>query len=316
MPAPRTLITGATGFVGGHLIDRLDGTRTICGWHRPGGRPPDRTRAVEWQPVDVLDGKAVARALADWPPDEIYHLAGSPHVGASWSMAAAQLETNVLGTHHLLEAVRRASVPCRIVMVSSAQIYKPGDEPIDEQARKLPSSPYGVSKLAADDLALRAAAEDGVPVIVARPFNHAGPHQSPEFVVSSFARQIALIEAGRAAPEIKVGNLEARRDLTDVRDVVRAYLLLMDAGRIGEAYNICSGRAWRIGDLLDELLQIVRLPVRIETDASRLRPQDSTVLQGDASRIRSELGWTPVIRVEQTLRDTLDWWRAEIRDGR
>jgi GDP-4-dehydro-6-deoxy-D-mannose reductase len=180
----------------------------------------------------------------------------------------------------------------------------------------VPANPYGLSKLAADDLALRAAAEDGLDVIVARPFNHAGPRQSAEYVVSSFARQIARIEAGLAPPVIHVGNLDARRDLTDVRDVVAAYERMMDAAPIGRPYNICSGRAWRIADLLDELRQLSAVQVRIEVDEQRLRPADIPVIQGDATRIRTELGWTPRIKVEETLHDTLVWWREQVRAAR
>jgi len=203
-----------------------------------------------------------------------------------------------------------------VLVVTSAQIYQAGDEAIDEGAPRVPANPYGLSKLAADDLALRAAAEDGLDVIVARPFNHAGPRQSAEYVVSSFARQIARIEAGLAPPVIHVGNLDARRDLTDVRDVVAAYERMMDAAPIGRPYNICSGRAWRIADLLDELRQLSAVQVRIEVDEQRLRPADIPVIQGDATRIRTELGWTPRIKVEETLHDTLVWWREQVRAAR
>src|SRR5262249_10553771 len=158
--------------------------------------------------------------------------------------------------------------------------YQASDDPIDEGAPRVPSNPYGVSKLAADDLALRAAVEDGLDVVVARPFNHAGPRQSPEYVVSSFARQIARIEAGLAPPVIDVGNLAARRDLTDVRDVVAAYERLMDAAPGGRPYNICSGRAWRVADLLDELRHLSSVQVRVEIDVARLRPSDTPVIQG------------------------------------
>ena len=239
MAAPTAIVTGASGFAGRHLVARLAGSRSLVGWHRPGGTSPDPAMPVRWTAVDILNRTAVSDAVAAAGPVEIFHLAGSPHVGSSWQNAEAQLRTNVLGTHHVLEAVRTTGLPARVLVVSSAQIYRPGDEPLDEHALRLPTNPYGVSKLAADDLALRAAADDGLAVVVARPFNHAGPGQSPDFVVSSFARQIAMIEAGRAAPEIHVGNLDARRDLTDVRDVVDAYVRLMDGGTTGQPYNIC-----------------------------------------------------------------------------
>jgi len=310
------LVTGATGFAGSHLLDRLTDRARVAGWHRPGGRPPDRARTMDWHAVDLLDPVAVRENLDRVGPTHIYHLAGAPLVGASWQNVVPQLRANALGTHHLIEAVRRAGRPCRVLVVTSAQIYQPGDEPINENAPLVPRTPYGLSKLAADQIALRAAQDDGLDVVIARPFNHAGPRQSPDYVVSSFARQLALIEAGQAEPVMRVGNLAARRDLTDVRDVVDAYIRLMDAAPPGRPYNICSGRAWRVADLLDELRQMITVPVNVEVDPTRLRPADALVLQGDAARARAELGWTPQIPVEKTLRDTLDWWRSEIRATR
>ncbi len=313
MVAASTLVTGATGFVGGHLIDRLTGSGPLVGWHRPRRPPGPLGAGVAWQPVNILDRAAVREALDAMRPARIFHLAGAPHVGASWQTVVAHLETNTLGTHYLLDAVRKLGFPCRILVVTSAQIYQPSDEAIDESWPRVPNNPYGVSKLAADDLAMRAATEDGLDVLIARPFNHAGPRQSPEYVVSSFARQIARIEAGVAPPVIEVGNLEARRDLTDVRDVVAAYDRLMEAAPAGRPFNICSGRAWRIADLLDELRHLSNVSVRVDIDESRLRPSDTPVLQGDATRIRTELGWTPRLTVEDMLRDTLDWWRDRVK---
>src|SRR5690606_30908938 len=172
-----------------------------------------------------------------------------------------------------------------------------------------PSNPYGLSKLAQDQLALRAALEEGFDVVVARPFNHIGPEQLPGFAVSSFARQIARIELGLDPPTLRVGNLEARRDITDVRDVVRAYVRIMESGTPGRAYNVCSGRSWRVRDLLHELLHFSAAEIEVEIDPARFRPNDVPTVQGDGSRIRSELGWTPEIPVERTLLDTLAWWR-------
>lgn len=311
-----TVVTGATGFVGGHLLDRIAGEEAVVGWYRPDGRPPDLGRAVDWLPVDLLDRSQVARALDEVLPSQIYHLAGAPQVDTSWKNVVPHLRANALVTHILLEAVRQRDEPCRVLVVSSSQIYQMTDDPISEETAMLPATPYGLSKLAQDQLAQRACQEDDLDVVIARPFNHAGPGQAPVFAIPSFARQIARIEAGLAPPEIKVGNLDTRRDLTDVRDVVQAYLNLMDAAPRGRPYNICSGRAWKIGDLLDELLQLAQTEVRIEVDESRLRPNDVPVVQGDATRIRAEIGWGPKIRVEQTLRDTLDYWRAAVADGR
>jgi GDP-4-dehydro-6-deoxy-D-mannose reductase len=311
-----TLLTGATGFAGRHLIDSLDGRTPIVAWHRPGGTPPDPTQRLTWQAVDLTDNDGVRRAFEETRPARVFHLAGAPNVATSWESGVSHLRVNALGTHHLLEAVRLSNRPCRVLIVSSGQIYAPSDDPIDEDAPLGPSNPYGLSKLAQDQLALRAADDEHLEVVVARPFNHIGPRQEPGYAVSSFARQIARIEVGLDPPELQVGNLEARRDITDVRDVVRAYARVMESAPTGRAYNICSGRAWRMHDLLDELLHLSPATIRVEVDPSRFRPNDVSIVQGDCTRIRSELGWIPTIRVEHTLRDTLAWWRAETAAGR
>jgi len=311
-----TIVTGATGFVGRHLLDRLADRAPLVAWHRPGGTPPDPNRHLDWRAVDLRDRDGVAAAIAETEPAQIFHVAGAPSVDTSWKNALPHLQANALGTHHLLEAVRTQHRACRVLVVSSAQIYQVSDEPIAETAPTVPPNPYGLSKLAEDQLALLAASEDGLDIVVARPFNHIGPGQSAAFAVSSFARQIARVEAQLAPPVLRVGNLDARRDITDVRDVVDAYDRLMTKGTAGRAYNICSGRAWRIGDLLEELCHLSTTAIRVEIEPEKMRPNDVPVVQGDATRIRAELGWVPQIRVEQTLHDTLDWWRAETRAGR
>jgi len=310
------LVTGATGFVGGHMLDRLADRAPVVAWARPGGTAPDPSRHLDWHAVDLADREAVAAALDIAAPESIFHLAGAPSVDSSWQNVVPHLRVNALGTHNLLEAVRRRGARCRVLVVSSAQIYQTSDEAISEDAPLVPSNPYGLSKLAEDQLAMRVAMEDGLDIVVARPFNHIGPRQAPAFAVSSFARQIARIEAGLAPPEIRVGNLEPRRDLTDVRDVAEAYDLLMSRGESGRAYNVCSGRAWMMRDVLEELLHLSSKQIEVSVDPSRFRPNDLPILQGDATRIRTELRWTPRLRVEQTLRDTLDWWRQETSAGR
>ena len=308
-----TLVTGATGFAGSHLLDKLADHAPLVAWYRPDGQQPDPDRHIDWRPVDLLKPHTVAAAIEDAMPAQIFHIAGAPQVASSFNTAVPHLQTNVLGTQHLLEAVRRSGRPCRILVVSSSQVYQIGDDPIDEGAALVPPTPYGLSKLAQDRLADRAFAEDGLDIVIARPFNHAGPRQAPAFSVSSFARQVARIEAGLDAPEMLVGNLDARRDMTDVRDVVDAYNLMMAAAPAGRPFNICSGRAWKIGDLLEELLHSARVAIKVKVDQSRLRPSDVPVIQGDASRIHSELGWKPKIPVEQMLSDTLEWWRGQVR---
>ena len=269
---------------------------------------------MTWQAVDVTDRAAVERAVKATKPARIFHLAGAPSVETSFTNAVPHLRINVLGTQYLLGAVQRVGRPCRILVVTSAQVYGMSDDPIAEESALLPQSPYGLTKLAQDRLALSVAAE-GLDVVVARPFNHIGPRQGAGFAVPGFARQIARMELGLTPPVLKVGNLDARRDITDVRDVVEAYVRIMNGARSGAVYNVCSGRAWRIGDLLEELLQLSEVPVSMETDPARLRAIDVPVVQGDSSRLRSELGWAPSIPVEQTLLDTLNDWRNRERTG-
>lgn len=310
--SPTVIVTGAAGFAGSHLLDRLPGAGRIIGWHRPGGRVPGNPRSgIEWRAVDVTNREAVGNAIAESRPDRIFHLAGAASVETSWTNAVPHLQINVMGTEAVLDAVRLSDLSCRVLVVTSAQVYGPSDGPISEDVPLLPQSPYGFTKLAQDRLALATAA-DGLDVVVARPFNHIGPRQEAGFAIASFARQIARIEHGQANPVLAVGNLESHRDITDVRDVVDAYMRIMEAGQTGRAYNVCSGRAWRIRDLLDSLLSRSTAKVEVTTDPARFRPVDVPVVQGDPSRIRTELGWTPQIDMQQTLHDTLDYWRSEV----
>ena len=312
MPTGPTLVTGATGFVGGHLLDRLADEAAVIAWHRPDGREPDASRHVDWRAVDLVNADDVRAALEDVMPSRIFHIGGAADVGSSWKNVVPHLRTNVLGTHHVLEAVRLASWICRVLVVSSAHVYHLGDEPIDESAPLLPESPYGLSKLAQDQLALRAATEDDLDVVIARPFNHVGPRQRPDFAVSSFARQIALIEAGRASATIRVGNLDARRDITDVRDTVRAYRLLIEKGAARTPYNVCRGEAYRVGDLLETLVAQSRVRITVQTDPGRLRPNDNPVVLGDRSKLTADTGWEPRVPIARTLEDLLDYWRAHV----
>jgi GDP-4-dehydro-6-deoxy-D-mannose reductase len=233
-----------------------------------------------------------------------------PHVAESFSETAKPLESNVLGTHRLFDALRRAGVASRIVVTGSALVYGRSDAPLVEDSPLAPGSPYAVSKLAQEQLALRALQEDGLDVIVTRPFNHTGPRQKPSFMAPSVARQIALIERGRLEPVLRVGNTETVRDLSDVRDVVRAYVEVMRAGTSGVIYNVASGVGRTVREILEALVSRSSVPVRIETDPARLRSNDTPVLVGDASRLRQATGWSPRIPFDQTLDDLISYWRA------
>jgi GDP-4-dehydro-6-deoxy-D-mannose reductase len=268
-----------------------------------------RDPRVTWDAVDLLDRFAVRASIARLRPSVIYHCAGAADVGTSWADPVTPLKVNALGTHHLLDAVLTAGSNTAVVVAGSATVYHPSAEPMGEEGTIGPSSPYGVSKLAQEMIAARMTS---FPVFLARPFNHAGPRQSPAFVTSSFAKQIAEIEAGIASPVLRVGNLDARRDITDVRDTVRGYRMLAENGRPGRPYNICSGRAHRIGDLLEMLLARAQAPITVASDPDRLRPSDQPVILGDPWRVRSEVGWSATIPIEDTLTDLLSYWRLRV----
>jgi len=301
------LITGATGFAGGHLLAHLarGGVRVHAWAH---SAPPSGANEASWTSVDLLDRDAVCGALAASRPSVVYHCAGIADVQDAWRSPARALHVNVIGTHNLLTACEDAGLSCRVLVTGSALVYKPSAHAIAEADPIGPPTPYAVSKLAQE---LTAAASP-LPVILARPFNHAGPRQSPRFATSAFAQQLAAIEAGQADPVLRVGNLDSRRDVTDVRDTVRAYEALAERGRPRQPYNVCSGRAYSMRELLDILLSLTRVRVRVEVDASRLRPSDNPVVLGDHSRLTADTGWQPLIPIEQTLADLLEYWRANI----
>jgi GDP-4-dehydro-6-deoxy-D-mannose reductase len=296
------LVTGASGFAGSHLVQHLtESGASVVGWAR--------------EEVDLLDRDRVRARIRELKPAAVYHCAGAPHVAQSFCDAVRPLSSNVLATHYLLDALRRSGTHCRVLIPGSATVYRASDKALREDDPLEPASPYALSKLAQEQLGQRAIREDGIDVVLTRSFNHIGPRQVPSFAAPGMARQVALIEAGMAQPVIKVGNLDARRDLTDVRDTVRAYRLLMERGRSGIPYNVCSGTAYPMGTVLEELLARAKTPVTVEIDEERLRPNDVPLLLGDPTRLRADTGWTPQISFDRMLDDLLDYWRAAIRPG-
>ena len=301
------LVTGAAGFAGSHLLEHLAGSADLVGWSRS-EPPPELAPLARWQRIDILDGAKVDDALRALRPNAIFHCAGQPHVGESWNDTAGPLAANVLGTHRILDAVDRLDYQCRILVTGSAQVYASSTEPITEDGAIAPSSPYALSKLAQEQLALRARTAQ-MDVIVTRPFNHTGPRQKPSFLAPGVARQVAQIERGELDPVIKVGNLEPVRDVVDVRDVVRAYAALMQRGVPGAVYNVSSGVPRPVRTIVEALVDRARVPIRIEQDPSRFRPADVPVLVGDATRLRNATGWRPEIAFERMIDDLLDFWR-------
>jgi GDP-4-dehydro-6-deoxy-D-mannose reductase len=307
--AGAVLVTGAAGFAGSHLVEHLSrDSGELVAWARS-APPPELAALARWDIVDLLDRERVRRSIAELKPSRIYHCGGAAHVAESWARVAATLETNVLATHYLFDAVRRAGVECRVLVPGSAHVYAPSGTPIPEDAPVAPASPYALSKLAQEQLGSRAVVEDAVVTILPRVFNHTGPRQSAAFAAASFARQIASIERGAAEPVMKVGNLAAQRDLTDVRDTVRAYTLLMERGAAGTVYNVASGVARSTQVVLDALLARARTAIRVEVDPARMRPNDIPVLVGDPTRLREATGWTPRISFDQMMSDLLEYWR-------
>lgn len=300
----RAVVTGGLGFVGRHLVAHLEAAG-------------DEVTTLDHHgdhPVDILDGPAVAAVIERIAPDAVYHLAGWADVGASWRDPITVFRVNAEGTLHVLRACEAAAVH-RVLAVASADIYgvvTESDLPLTETSELRPTSPYAASKASADALALQAHLGHGLGVVRARPFNHLGPGQSEQFVAPALAARIARAERD-GTDTISVGNLSARRDMTDVRDVVRAYRLMIEHGEPGEVYNVCSGRDVAIQELADRLVGMATHPITLTTDPSLLRPIDLPVLRGDPTRLRDATGWSPELTIDQTLEDLLDDMRTRVR---
>jgi GDP-4-dehydro-6-deoxy-D-mannose reductase len=321
----RILITGITGFAGSHLADYALAEHPdveVYGTYRWRSRRENidhlegRIRLLE---CDLGDMTALRAALERARPDAIFHLAAQSFVPSSWTAPAETFHINVTGQIHLFEAIRSLGMDPVVQLACSSEEYglvHKEETPITEQNPLRPLSPYAVSKVAQDFLGYQYFKSYGLRAVRTRGFNHEGPRRGEVFVMSNFARQIAAIEAGGREPVIRVGNLDSVRDFTDVRDMVRAYWLAATRGEPGEVYNIASGRGITIREMLDRLLAMSTVEVRVETDPARLRPSDVEVLLGDASKFRAATGWEPRIPLEQTLADSLDYWRGRLAAGR
>jgi GDP-4-dehydro-6-deoxy-D-mannose reductase len=317
----RALITGAGGFVGGHLRTYL---LANTGWELVGTVYPQPVEAQPEEPrlqlvhADLRDPEGVRALVEEVQPDYIFHLAAQSIPAASFADPWDTLETNIRSQLNVLHSVRLLDLRTRTLVIGSNEEYgrpKEADLPLTEETSLRPHNPYAVSKVTQDLMGLQFHIAYGMDVVRMRPFNHTGPGQSSEFVVPAFAGQIARIEAGLQEPVMKVGNLEPARDFTDVRDIVRAYYLAATKGEPGEVYNLASGQAHSIKQVLETLLSLTDVEIRVEVDPDRYRPVDVPVVCGSAGKFGRRTGWEPETPFEQTLRDTLDYWRAQVANS-
>jgi GDP-4-dehydro-6-deoxy-D-mannose reductase len=316
----RILITGITGFVGSHLADYALGRGDVEVF----GTVRWRSRLDNVQHIlgdiclidcDLRDGMAARKTLEEVKPDYIFHLAAQSFVPTSWKAPAETLSTNIMSELNLLEAIRDLKLDTRIQVAGSSEEYGmvyEHETPITEENPLRPLSPYAVSKVAQDFLAYQYNQSYDIYTVRTRAFNHTGPRRGHVFVTSDFTRQVAMIEKGKKKPVIEVGNLEARRDFSDVRDIVQAYWLCLEKGDPGDVYNMGSGKAITIQELLDLILTMSDVEIEIKRDPQRMRPSDVMLLVTDTGKINRVTGWKPEIPFKRTVRDLLDYWRERV----
>jgi len=314
----RVLVTGIAGFAGSFLAEFLlqQQNLEVHGViHRHDFRIQHLRERLHLHRGDLRNALWVNELIEQVQPDYTFHLAAWSDVGGSWQQPWTTYELNIHCQLNLLEALARKAPRTRVLVVTSNEVYgllQPGDIPVNEQVPFRPNSPYGVSKVAQDMMALQYWNSHGLETVRMRSFNHIGPGQSDDFVASAFARQIAEIEAGQREPVVRVGNLEAIRDFTDVRDVVRAYWLTLEQAGGGEVFNVGSGKGHSVQQILDTLLALTTVDVTIELDSERLRPSDVPISMCDSTKLRQATGWQPQIDLRQSLSDLLDGWRHQI----
>jgi GDP-4-dehydro-6-deoxy-D-mannose reductase len=305
----RILITGGTGFVGTHLIRFLKSRdveiSVLASGKRFVGEP-----GVRYYEVDIRDAKRVRSVVGEVNPDEIYHLAGITAIDVSWKYPRLTYEVNVFGAQNLFDAAMSLPAPPRILNVSTSQVYAPASGSLTENSPLRPDSPYAASKAMAELLVPQYSESATGGIITARPFNHTGCGQPPNFVLPSIAKQFAEIESGSRPPKLELGNTAVARDFTDVRDVVRAYGMLLERGKVSEVYNVCSGTAVVLADIIEMFQRISGIEVTVEIDPRRVRGKEVAGMYGDSSKLQTETGWQRQIPLEKTLEDMLNDWRS------
>ena len=319
MAAKRSLITGIAGFAGSHLAELLlSKGHVVYGLCRPRSKT-DHIESIKsklhLEDADLLDSHSLYTTISRIKPDNIFHLAAQSFVPTSWVSPSVTLEVNVVGSGNLFEAVRQVGIDPVIQLACSSEEYglvHEDEVPIKETNPLRPQSPYAVSKVAMDYLGYQYFCSYKMRIIRTRGFNHTGPRRGETFVTSNFAKQVALIEKGKQDPVISVGNLDSSRDWTDVRDMVKAYLLAVEKCDPGEVYNICTGRGVKVADMLNLLLSYSKVKVEIRPDPSRMRPSDVPVLVGDNSKFVKKTGWIAQIPFEKTMEDLLSYWRERV----
>jgi GDP-4-dehydro-6-deoxy-D-mannose reductase len=307
----KALIIGVTGFVGKYLAEEL----VNAGWDVCGTRLPTETTDLDipMSGLDILDASAVKSFLNRVKPDCVFHLAAQSSVAVSWEKPALTVDVNIKGAINLLEAVREMESPPRVLLIGSGEEYgyvMPEDLPVSEDTALRPGNIYAGTKIAQGMLGQIYARAYGLEIVVIRAFNHIGPGQTDTFVVPAFCKQVAEIEAAGDCGVMKTGNLEAKRDFTDVRDIVKAYLLLADKGESGEVYNVGSGDSIAIADILEMIIKLSKAKITVEKDPKRMRPSDTPEIRADVSKLVKCTGWKPEITLDVTISDVLNQWRG------
>jgi len=300
--------------VGGYLREFLK-SRRFDVWGTAYPERPQHSLEENLFHLDIRSERDIFKCINRAKPDWVFHLAAVSNVRHSWERRKETFETNLLGTSNLFEAVRRYAPRARVLFVSSSDVYgaeRSSNQPLDEKAEVLAMNPYAYTKLSGELLSEFYTRVENLDIVITRPFPHTGPGQSADFVCSDWAYQIARIEKGDGKPEIKVGDISVQRDFTDVRDVVKAYAILLEKGKRGEIYNICSGKSYSLESILHMLLSFSSQSIEIRVDSQKMRKTEIPVLVGDNRKIKSELSWKPTIPMEKSLRELLDFWRFRV----